>query len=69
MAEGLANVYLPGSEQTAARNCERIGTDLAWRVGVNMFENYWPLYPICRLGLNEIKYSPTPMRRRIRPHE
>jgi hypothetical protein len=58
-AEGLANVYLPASEQTAARNCARIGTDLAWRVGVNMFENYWPTL-FHKLGLNEVKYIPNP---------
>ena len=58
-AEGLANVYLPGSEQTAGRNCARIGTDLAWRVGVNMFQNYWPTL-FRRLGLNEVKYIPNP---------
>jgi hypothetical protein len=58
-AEGLANVYLPASEQTAARNCARIGTDLALRVGVNMFENYWPTL-FRRLGLNEVKYIPNP---------
>lgn len=41
-AEGLANTYLPTSEQTAAKNFERVGTDLAWKFAANMFKNYWP---------------------------
>jgi hypothetical protein len=58
-AEGLANVYLPASEQTAARNCERVGTDLAWKFGGNMFKNYWPTL-FRSLGLNRLKVIPDP---------
>jgi hypothetical protein len=58
-AEGLANVYLPASEQTAAQNCERIGIDFAWRVAANMFENYWPTV-FRRLELNRLGVIPDP---------
>jgi hypothetical protein len=58
-AEGLANVYLPASEQTAAKNCERVGTDLAWRFAANMFKNYWPTV-FHSLGLNHLKVIPDP---------
>ena len=34
MAEEMATVDLLVFNKTAARNCERIGTDLAWRVGL-----------------------------------
>ncbi|MGB2636386.1 MAG: hypothetical protein WAM58_20820 [Candidatus Acidiferrum sp.] len=58
-AEGLANAYLPASEQTAAKNVERIGTDLAWRFAGNMFKNYWPTI-FHDLGLNRLKVIPDP---------
>jgi hypothetical protein len=58
-AEGLANVYLPTSEQTAGKNCERVGTDLAWKFAANMFKNYWPTV-FHDLGLNRLKVIPDP---------
>lgn len=58
-AEGLANVYLPASEQTAAKNCERVGTDLAWKFAGNMFKNYWPTI-FRSAGLNRLKVIPDP---------
>jgi hypothetical protein len=59
MSEGLANVYLPTSEQTAGKNCERVGTDLAWKFAGNMFKNYWPTV-FRSLGLNRLKVIPDP---------
>jgi hypothetical protein len=58
-SEGLANAYLPVSEQTAAKNLERVGTDLAWRFAGNMFKNYWPTV-FRSLGLNRLKVIPDP---------
>jgi hypothetical protein len=58
-AEGLANVYLPASDQTAAQNCERIGVDFALRAAANMFENYWPTV-FRNLGLNRLGVIPDP---------
>ena len=58
-AEGLANAYLPASEQTAGKNLERVGTDLAWRFAGNMFKNYWPTM-FHDLGLNRLKVIPDP---------
>jgi len=58
-AEGLANAYLPGSEQTAGKSLERVGTDFAWRFAGNMFKDYWP--KIFRdLGLNRLRVVPDP---------
>jgi hypothetical protein len=56
-AEGLANVYLPASEQTAAKTFERYGTDTAWKFAANMFKNYWPTI-FHRLQLNRLKVIP-----------
>jgi hypothetical protein len=42
MSESLANAYLPGSQQTAGKTFERVGTDMIWRFAGNMFKNYWP---------------------------
>ena len=56
-AEGLANVYLPASEQTAAKTFERYGTDTAWKFAANMFKNYWPTI-FHRLQLNRLKVVP-----------
>lgn len=42
VSESLANAYLPGSQQTAGKTFERVGTDLIWRFAGNMFKNYWP---------------------------
>ena len=58
-AEALANVYLPPSEQTVGSNFERIGIDLAWRVGGNMFKDYWPTF-FRNMGLNRLKVIPDP---------
>jgi len=58
-SEALANVYLPTSEQTVGKNCERVGTDLAWRFAANMFKNYWPTV-FHSLGLNRLKVIPDP---------
>jgi hypothetical protein len=58
-AEALANVYLPVSEQTGAKNAERIGTDLAWKFAANMFKNYWPTL-FHSMGLNRLKVIPDP---------
>jgi hypothetical protein len=58
-AEGLANAYLPASEQTAGKSLERVGTDFAWRFAGNMFKDYWP--KVFRdLGLNRLKVVPDP---------
>jgi hypothetical protein len=58
-AEALANVYLPRSEQTGAKNAERYGTDLAWKFGANMFKNYWPTL-FHDMGLQRLKVIPDP---------
>lgn len=59
MAESLANVYLPVSEQNAGKTFERFGTDLAWRFAGNMFKNYWPTV-FHGMGLNRLKVIPDP---------
>ncbi len=59
LAEGLANSYLPVSEQTVGKNAERIGTDLAWKFAANMFKNYWPTL-FRSMGLNRLKVIPDP---------
>jgi hypothetical protein len=58
-AEGLANVYLPLSEQTAGKTLTRFAVDLGWRVGGNMFKNYWPTF-FHNMGLNRLKVIPDP---------
>ena len=58
-SEALANVYLPVSEQTGAKNAERFGTDLAWKFAANMFKNYWPTF-FHDMGLNRLKVIPDP---------
>ena len=58
-AEGLANVYLPSSEQTVGKTVSRFAIDLAWRVGGNMFKNYWPTF-FRNMGLNRLKVIPDP---------
>lgn len=58
-AEGLANVYLPSSEQTVAKTVSRFASDLAWRVGGNMFKDYWPTF-FRNMGLNRLKVIPDP---------
>jgi len=44
MAEGLANAYWPENERTAGNTFERYGLDLASKVGLNFFRNYWPVF-------------------------
>jgi hypothetical protein len=58
-SEALANAYLPASEQTAAKNAERVGVDLAWKFAGNMFKNYWPTL-FHSMGLNHLKVIPDP---------
>src|SRR6201987_1977484 len=58
-SEGLANVYLPSSERTVGKTLTRFATDLAWRVGGNMFKNYWPTF-FRNMGLNRLKVIPDP---------
>ena len=57
--EGLANVYLPPSEQTIGKTLSRFATDLAWRVAGNMFKDYWPTF-FHNMGLNRLKVIPDP---------
>lgn len=56
-AEGLSNAYVPGAQQGTGPTLERIGIDLAWRFGGNMFKNYWPMF-FHDLGLNRLKVTP-----------
>ena len=58
-SEGLANVYLPSSEQTVGKTVTRFAADLAWRVGGNMFKDYWPTF-FRNMGLNRLKVIPDP---------
>ena len=58
-AEGLANAYLPPSEQTVRKTASRFAIDLAWRVGGNMFKDYWPTF-FRDMGLNRLKVIPDP---------
>jgi len=58
-SEGLANVYLPSSEQTVGKTLTRFAADLAWRVGGNMFKDYWPTF-FRNMGLNRLKVIPDP---------
>lgn len=58
-SEALANVYLPPSEQTVGKTLARFATDLAWRVGGNMFKDYWPTF-FRNMGLNRLKVIPNP---------
>jgi len=58
-AEGLSNAYVPGAQQGAGPTFERVGIDLAWRFGGNMFKNYWPVF-FHDLGLNRLKVIPDP---------
>ena len=60
-SEALANVYLPASEQTVGRTLSRFAIDLSWRVGGNMFKDYWPTF-FRNMGLNRLKVIPDPGR-------
>lgn len=58
-SEALANAYLPSSEQTVGKTFTRFAEDLAWRVGANMFKDYWPTL-FRSMGLNRLKVIPNP---------
>lgn len=58
-SEALANVYMPSSEQTVGKTLTRFASDVAWRVGGNMFKNYWPTF-FRNMGLNRLKVIPDP---------
>jgi hypothetical protein len=58
-SEGLANAYLPSSERTVGKTLTRYAGDLAWRVGGNMFKDYWPTF-FRNMGLNRLKVIPDP---------
>jgi hypothetical protein len=58
-SEGLANLYLPPSEQTLAKTTTRFAVDLAWRFAGNMFKNYWPAV-FHNMGLNRLRVIPDP---------
>ncbi len=58
-SEGLANLYLPSSEQTLGKTATRFGTDLAWRFAGSMFKNYWPSV-FHNMGLNRLRVIPDP---------
>jgi hypothetical protein len=60
-AEALSNAYVPAAQQGTGSTLERIGIDLAWRFGGNMFKNYWPVF-FHDLGLNRFKVTaPAPV--------
>ena len=59
LAEGLANAYLPASEQTLGKTFERYGTDTAWKFAANMFKDYWPTI-FHRYKLNRLVILPAP---------
>ncbi|MGB2592824.1 MAG: hypothetical protein WBF09_20770 [Candidatus Acidiferrum sp.] len=42
MAEGLANVYLPGPERTAGKTFERYGIRIGFGAANNLLKEYWP---------------------------
>ena len=42
MAEGLANSYLPGKEQTAGRTFQRYGLRIGLNTASNLLREYWP---------------------------
>jgi hypothetical protein len=54
LSEGLANAYWPEQDRTAAQTFQRYGTDLAVRVGENMFREYWPVF------FRKVRGSPRP---------
>lgn len=58
-AETLANTYLPVEEQTGAKTLARFGADLGWKLGGNMFKNYWPTL-FHQMGLHRLKVIPAP---------
>ncbi len=59
LGEGLANVYLPPSEQTVGKLFSRYGTDLAWTFAGNVLREYWPTI-FKSMGLKNLKIMPTP---------
>lgn len=58
-SEGLANLYLPPSEQTVRKTATRFAVDLAWQFAGNMFKNYWPAV-FHGMGLNRLRVIPDP---------
>jgi hypothetical protein len=58
-SEGLANLYLPSSEQTIGKTATRFAVDLGWRFAGNMFKNYWPTV-FHNMGLNRLRVIPDP---------
>jgi len=60
-AEALSNAYYPVHEQTGARTMERYGSDIAWKLGGNMFKEYWPTV-FRGMHLKAIKVVPNPDR-------
>ena len=58
-AEGLSNVYFALPEQSIGKTLSRFAIDLAWRVGGNMFKDYWPTF-FHNMGLNRLKVIPNP---------
>jgi hypothetical protein len=58
-SEALANAYLPSSEQTVGKTLTRFAADVTWRVGGNMFKDYWPTF-FRNMGLNRLKVIPDP---------
>jgi hypothetical protein len=58
-SEGLANAYLPSSERSVGKTLTRFAADLGWRVGGNMFKDYWPTF-FRTMGLNRLKVIPDP---------
>lgn len=58
-SEGLANLYLPPSEQTIGKTATRFAVDLGWRFAGSMFKNYWPTV-FHGMGLNRLRVIPDP---------
>jgi hypothetical protein len=61
MAEGLANVYLPDGERTAAKTFGRWGVRLGWGAASNLVKEYWPTI-FKDLGISKVApgLKPTP---------
>jgi hypothetical protein len=52
-AEGMANLYLPNSERTAAKTFERFGIRIAFSAANNVLKEYWPSI-FKRLGIAKV---------------
>lgn len=66
LGEGLANAYLPPSQQTVGKFFSRYGTDIGWNIGGNILKNYWPVI-FKSMGFNKIKVLPAPPKATIAP--